>query len=78
MTRMIVNDKKLCSSCQHTLIMKKEGHTAAKKPHAFVPSKNKVDTIKTGLFPHTAAAAAVKNVPEPVVSCSKPTTLKDT
>jgi hypothetical protein len=34
--------------------------------------------MNTGRFPHTAAAAAVKNVPDPVVSCSIPTILKET
>jgi hypothetical protein len=34
--------------------------------------------MNTGRFPHTAAAAAVKNVPDPVVSCIIPTMLKET
>lgn len=52
--------------------------TPAKKPHAFVASKNKVEMRKTGRLPHTAAAAAVKNVPLPVVICKRPVRLNDT
>ena len=52
-------------------------HTVPKKPQAFVPRRKIVETINTGLFPHTAAAAAVKNVPLPVVSCNAPTILND-
>ena len=60
-TRINVNDRKL----------------PAKNPHALVPNKNSVEIRNTGRFPHTAAAAAVKNVPEPVVICRRPTREKE-
>lgn len=52
-------------------------HTVPKNPQAFVPRSKIVETINTGLFPHTAAAAAVKKVPLPVVSCNVPTILNE-
>jgi hypothetical protein len=56
---------------------KYEDLTPAKKPQALVPKRNIVEMAKTGRLPHTAAAAAVKKVPPPVVSCNSPTKLKD-
>jgi hypothetical protein len=54
-----------------------EDLTPAKKPQALVPKRNIVEVTKTGRLPHTAAAAAVKKVPPPVVSCNSPTKLND-
>src|SRR4051794_36096527 len=60
-----------------SLIIVKDKKLEAKNPQALVPSSTSVETINTGRFPHIAAAEAVKNVPLPVVSCSRPTMLKD-
>jgi len=68
---------KLCRLISDEPQWKNCGLTPAKNPQALVPKRNKVDIMNTGRFPHTAAAAAVKNVPDPVVSCSNPTRLKD-
>lgn len=51
--------------------------TPAKKPQALVLKRNNVEMTKTGRLPHTAAEAAVKKVPPPVVSCNSPTKLND-
>ena len=59
--RMIVRERKL----------------PAKKPHALVPRRPMAEMMKTGRLPQTAAAAAVKNVPPPVVSVINPTMLKE-
>jgi hypothetical protein len=49
----------------------------AKKPQALVLKRKSVDMINTGLFLHTAVAAAVKKVPVPVMSWNSPIRLKD-
>jgi hypothetical protein len=51
--------------------------TPAKNPQALAPKRENVEMRNTGLVPHTAAAAAVKKVPDPVASYSSPTRLKD-
>jgi hypothetical protein len=56
---------------------KYEDLTPAKKPQALVPKRNIIEMTMTGRLPHTAAAAAVKKVPLPVVSCNIPTKLND-
>lgn len=61
-----------------TLMSVREMKLPAKKPHALVPKRKSVEIMNTGRLPQTAAAAAVKNVPEPVASCSRPTRLNDT
>jgi len=60
-----------------TLIKVNDKMPPAKNPQALVPNKKRVGIRNTGLFPHTAAAAAVKKVPDPVVICSKPTREKE-
>jgi hypothetical protein len=60
-----------------TLISVKLKKLPAKNPQALVPKRKRVEMRNTGRLPHTAAAAAVKNVPEPVVICRSPTREKD-
>lgn len=58
-------------------MMDRERKLPAKKPHALVPKRPIAETMNTGRLPQTAAAAAVKNVPPPVVSVITPTMLKE-
>ena len=51
--------------------------TPAKNPQALAPKRENVEMRNTGLFPHTAAAAAVKKVLDPVAICSSLTKLTD-
>ena len=50
------------------LMISSDRKLLAKKPQALVPKRPNVEIKNTGRFPHTAAAAAVKKVPVPVVS----------
>ena len=58
-------------------IIERERKLPAKKPHALVPRSPITEMMNTGRLLQTAAAAAVKNVPPPVVRVMTPTILKD-